>query len=97
MKHLRRPRSFRNKISSFSRGWLTMRLGLSCRPPLKQVRPNARLENTVQGMPEIGTEFLLADLLDVNAELPYSTVVEGLEEFLYQSELQPRAYGVRLR
>jgi hypothetical protein len=37
------------------------------------------------------TGSFLADLLDVNAELPYTTVVEGLEEFLYQSELQPRS------
>ncbi len=32
----------------------------------------------------------VVDFLEVNAELPYTTVVEGLEEFLYQSELQPR-------
>jgi hypothetical protein len=39
----------------------------------------------------IGPGFFLADLLDMNAELPYTTVVEGLEEFLCQSELPPRA------
>jgi hypothetical protein len=31
--------------------------------------------------------FHLSSLLDLNAEVPYSTIVERLEEFLYQSEL----------
>ena len=89
MDQLISPRSLRNKISHISRG---MRFGLSGKPPLKQVRRSASLENLVQGTgtPEIETEFLLADFLDMKAELPYSTVVEGLEEFLYQSELPPR-------
>ena len=30
----------------------------------------------------------VVDYLDVNAELGYTTVVEGVEEFLYQKELQ---------
>ena len=33
----------------------------------------------------------VADYLDVNAELGYTTVVEGVEEFLYQKERQVRA------
>jgi hypothetical protein len=33
----------------------------------------------------------VADYLDVNAELGYTTVVEGVEEFLYQKEMQVRA------
>lgn len=33
----------------------------------------------------------VVDLLNVNAELSYTTVVEGLEEFLYQQELQSSA------
>lgn len=66
-----------------------MRPGFSGRTPLKQLCPNARSLNLPQRTP--GPEVFLADLLDVNAELPYTTVVEGLEEFLYQSELQPRS------
>jgi hypothetical protein len=81
-----RRRSLRNKLLHIGRA---MGLGLSGRPPLKQLRTNARLTNLPQ--PTIGPGFFLADLLDVNAELPYTTVVEGLEEFLYQSELPSRA------
>jgi hypothetical protein len=57
---------------------------------LKQLRTNASLTNLPQ--PTIGPGFFLADLLDVNAELPYTTVVEGLEEFFYQSELHARKH-----
>lgn len=81
-----RPRSLKNKISLIGRG---MRLGLSGRPSLKQARPPACLPNLPRKTPETGLS--LADLLDGNAELPYTTVVEGLEEFLYQSELRPHA------
>jgi hypothetical protein len=84
MEQRMRRRSLRNKLLHIAR----MRLGLSARPPLKQLRTNARLTNLPQRT--IGPGFFLADLLDVNAELPYTTVVEGLEEFLYQSELHAR-------
>jgi len=79
-----RRRSLRNKLLHIGRA---MGLGLSGRPPLKRLRTNA----TNLPQPTVGPGFFLADLLDVNAELPYTTVVEGLEEFLYQSELPPRA------
>ncbi len=82
-------RSLRNKISNISRGWLCRRPEFSGRPALKQLCPNARVANLPQRT--TGVETSLADLLEVNAELPYTTVVEGLEEFLYQSELQRRA------
>jgi hypothetical protein len=85
------PRSLRYKISNISRGWLCRKAGLSGKPPFKpkQLRTNARLTNLPQQT--IGPGFFLADLLDMNAELPYTTVVEGVEEFLHQSELPPRA------
>ena len=82
-------RSLRNRISNISHGWLCRSVGFSGRPALKQLLPNTRSANLPQRTP--GPEIFLADLLDVNAELPYTTVVEGLEEFLYQSELRPRA------
>ena len=85
MEHQMRRGSLRNKLSHFGRG---IRLGFSGRPALKQVRPNAYLAKPP--VRTAGAEIFLADLLDVNAELPYTTVVEGLEEFLYQSELPPR-------
>ncbi len=79
-----RSRSLKNKISLIGRA---MKLGLSGRPSLKQARPTACLPKLPRKTPETGLS--LADLLDGNAELPYTTVVEGLEEFLYQSELRP--------
>ena len=83
---MEQPRSLKNKISLIGRG---MKLGPSGRPSLKQARPTACLPNLPRKTPETGLS--LAELLDGNAELPYTTVVEGLEEFLYQSELRPRA------
>lgn len=80
-------RSLRNRISNISHGWRCRSVGFSGRPALKQVLPNA----ADPPQRTIGPGFFLRDLLDVNAELPYTTVVEGLEEFLYQSELQPHA------
>jgi len=81
--------SLKKQISNISRGWLCRKAGLSGKPPFKpkQLRTNACLTN----LPErtIGPGFFLADFFDVKAELPYTTVVEGLEEFLYQSELPP--------
>jgi hypothetical protein len=47
------------------------------------------MPNLPRKTPENGLS--LANFLDGNAELPYTTVVEGLEEFLYQSELRPGA------
>ncbi len=88
------PGSLRNRIANISRGWLCGRDELSGRPALKQLLPNARSPKSPQRTP--GPEFFLADLLDVNSELPYTTVVEGLEEFLYQSELQLRVINTEL-
>ena len=39
-------------------------------------------------LPPLAPEPAVVDFLDVNGELSYTTVVEGLEEFLYQKELQ---------
>jgi hypothetical protein len=36
---------------------------------------------------QVEVEPSVLDFLDINAELTYTTVVEGLEEFLYQKEL----------
>lgn len=34
----------------------------------------------------IERQSVVADFLEVNAEMPYTTIVEGLEEILYRSE-----------
>lgn len=38
-----------------------------------------------------GAALSIVDLLDVNGELSYTTIVEGLEELLYQQESQKYA------
>lgn len=82
---LMRSGSLKRSLSNFSRGWLYGRRRVAGRSPLKQTRANPSLGSSIaESQPSV------ADWLDVNAELPYTTVVEGLEEFLYQSELQPR-------
>ena len=64
--------------------WLK-RWGLSNEPPLVPGSPTATPANTIQRTPQ--TQLHLDSLLDLHADLPYSTVVEELEEFVYQSEL----------
>ena len=82
-----RTRWLRNRISPTSRG---TSLGLSRRESSKQLCRKATQPNRLRKAPETGTAILFADLLNVNAELPYTTIVEEFEEFLYQSELRPR-------
>jgi hypothetical protein len=82
-----RTRWLRNRISPTSRG---TSLGLSRRESSKQLCRKATQPNRLRKPPETGTAILFADLLNVNAELPYTTIVEEFEEFLYQSELRPR-------
>jgi hypothetical protein len=62
-----------------------MGCGLSDEPPWVQGSPTATSANTIQRTPQ--TRFHLDSLLDLHADLPYTTIVEELEEFLYQSEL----------
>jgi hypothetical protein len=57
---------------------------------LKQARAKKRLAKRRLRSSNVASLSVI-DFLEVNAELPYTTVVKGLEEFLYQSELQPRA------
>jgi hypothetical protein len=78
-----RTRWLRNKISPTSRG---TSLGLSS----KQLCRKATQPNRLRKPPETVTAILFTDLLNVNVELPYTTIVEEFEEFLYQSELRPR-------
>ena len=85
---LMRSRSFRSRLSNFGRGWLNGRLRASGGAPLKQVRTRKRLAELPLRSSNIASQPSVVDFLEVNAELPYTTVVEGLEEFLYQSELQ---------
>ena len=82
-----RTRWLRNKISTTSRG---TSLGLSDGKSSKQLCRKPTQPNRLGKPPETGTAILFTDLLNVNAELPYTTIVEEFEEFLYQSELRPR-------
>jgi hypothetical protein len=82
---LMRSGSLKRSLSGFGRGWLNGRRRVAGRSPLKQTRANPSLRSS-----NTASQPSVVDFLEVNAELPYTTVVEGLEEFLYQSELQPR-------
>ena len=75
-----RTRSFKR---SFRSGWVTARCSRS-----NQQRAAVRLHELPLRTPKVGAEPSVGDFLDVNAEVTYTTVVEGLEEFLYQRELQ---------
>ena len=58
---------------------------LSDDPPSVQGSPTATPANASQRTPQ--TQFRLDSLFDLHADLPYTTIVEELEEFVYQSEL----------
>jgi hypothetical protein len=84
---------FKSRLSKFGRSWLHGRRRPSGKSPLKQARGKTRLgELPLRSSSSLSQPFLI-DFLEVNGELPYTTVVEGLEEFLYQSELQPHMEG----
>lgn len=59
--------------------------GLSDDPPSVQESSTATPANAIQRTPQ--TQFRLDSLFDLHADLPYTTIVEELEEFVYQSEL----------
>jgi hypothetical protein len=59
--------------------------GLSDDPPWVQGSPTATPANAIQKTSE--TQYCLDSLFDLHADLPYTTIVEELEEFVYQSEL----------
>lgn len=75
-----RTRSFKQ---SFRWGWVTARGSRSNQQPAA-----VRLHQLPPRTPKVRAEPSVGDFLDVNAEVTYTTVVEGLEEFLYQRELQ---------
>ena len=87
---LMRSHSLRSRLSNLGRGWLNGRQRASGRSTSTQTRPDKRSAKLPVRSPNTALPSVV-DFLEVNAELPYTTVVEGLEEFLYQSELQPRA------
>ena len=86
---LMRLRSLKRSLSNFSVGWLNERRRASDRSPLKVTCADKRFAKLSVRSSNTASPSVV-DFLEVNAELPYTTVVEGLEEFLYQSELQPR-------
>ena len=83
-----RTRSRKSNLANFRLGWLNaQRRGCS---QLNQNRAKLRQQLPLKtGQTDAGPSIV--DLLDVNAELSYTTVVEGLEEFLYQKESQKYA------
>ena len=87
---LMRSHSLRKRLSNFGRGWLNGRRRASGRSPSNQTRADKRPAKLPVRSSNTASPSVV-DFLEVNAELPYTTVVEGLEEFLYQRELQPRA------
>lgn len=54
-------------------------------PPSVQRSPKATPANASQRTPQ--RQFRFDSLFDLHADLPYTTIVEELEEFVYQSEL----------
>jgi hypothetical protein len=76
-----RSRSVKSKLLPRA-GWLNAKRQVSGRLPLK-------VEPTKTGHDILATlqpQLSVIDFLDVNAELSYTTVIEGVEEFLYQTE-----------
>jgi hypothetical protein len=61
------------------------------RLPSKQEHAKKRTANPPPRSLNAESQQSVLDYLEVNAELSYTTVVEGLEEFLYQKELWTRA------
>jgi hypothetical protein len=83
-----RTRFRKSNLANFRLGWLNARRR-SC-SQLNQNRAKLRQQLPLKtGQTDAGP--FIVDLLDVNAELSYTTVVEGLEEFLYQKESQKYA------
>jgi hypothetical protein len=69
-------------------GWLNVQRRGCSQLDQNRVKLRQRLPQTTG---QTGAGPSIVDLLDVNAELSYTTVVEGLEEFLYQKESQKYA------
>ena len=88
MEIMRLP-SLKSRLSQFGRNWLNEGLRASGKSPL-QLRSKTAPEKPSLRPSRTVSQLSVVDLLEVNAELPYTTVVEGLEEFLYQSELSAR-------
>ena len=80
------PIRIRSLKSQFRWGGLYSRRCGSAR--LDRKRAKARLQQPPLTTAKTQVGCSVVDFLDVNAELTYTTVVEGLEEFLYQKELQ---------
>ena len=84
-------RYFKSNLSNFRPVWPNGKRQVAGRSPLQQGSAKTRLAKLPLTSSDAESQPSVIDFLEVNAELPYTTVVEGLEEFLYQSELQPRA------
>jgi hypothetical protein len=83
-----RTRFRKSNLANFCLDWLNAQRR-SC-SQLNQNRAKLRQKLPLKtGQTDAGPAIV--DLLDVNAELSYTTVVEGLEEFLYQKESQKYA------
>jgi hypothetical protein len=85
-----RSRYLASHLSNLCTGWLVKRRGVARKLPLKQEHAKVRLAKLPLRSINADSQPSVVDYLDVNAELSYTTVVEGLEEFLYQKELPPR-------
>jgi hypothetical protein len=80
-----RTRSRKSNLAKLRLGWLNAPRRGGSQLDQNRARLRRQLPRTTR---QTDTGPSIVDLLDVNAELSYTTVVEGLEEFLYQRELQ---------
>jgi hypothetical protein len=78
--------SFKDNFSAVRAGWLNVKRPSSGGSPLKPERKKTGGEVLILRNANFEPLPSVIDFLDVNSELSYSTVVEGLEEFLYQAE-----------
>ena len=75
-----------SRIRNFRSGWLTALRHPNSRS--SQRCATVRLRQLSRKPAQAEAEPSVVDFLDVNGELTYTTVLEGLEEFLYQQEMQ---------
>lgn len=75
-----RSHRFKRSLPAVRARWLNFKGQVSGGLPLKATKTRHDILATVQPQPSV------IDFLDVNADLTYTTVVEGVEEFLYQTE-----------
>jgi len=86
-----RSRSVKSILSAFRTAWLNCKDRVSRRSPLKRERPKTLVKILPQTSSNSESQLSVVDFLDGKGELSYTTVVEGLEEFVYQTESAPVA------